>query len=512
MSFIANISNILKRPIGAIFLCFIAGSLSAFAMAPYLLWPLLFVGVSVLYWALTKAESGWQGFWRAAAFGLGYFIFSLSWIGNALLVENNPYAWAYPLAVCGLPALLCLFFGLAGYVAVRFLDLTRVSGYIGFVALLSLTEWLRGHVFTGFPWNLFGYTWEGWLEIAQVAAIESVYLLTTLTILWAGVGGFLLVGKGRRDKIILGALVLASFAASYGFGAWRMVQPMGVHEDTIIRIVQPNTPQHEKWQRGKMFRHFETALELSQQEKPAANTIIIWPETALSPRFLATPYVMEQISGVLKGYDGDAALITGALRHESAPDRYYNSIISIDESGGVSNIYDKSHLVPFGEYIPFQRYIPLPTVTQFTGFERGDGPQVHESLGGLKYISQICYEILFPNRTPLGADFIVNVTNDAWYGDSAGPYQHLAKAKFRAIESGIPVIRAANTGVSAMIDPLGRIMEHQSDLFTKDAISVQLPTKFASHSQKSYYNHVIYVAFLCLALILAFVYPRYFKR
>ena len=480
-------------------IAFIAGALSSFAMAPYLVWPLLFLGLSVLYWALAQAEKPSEGFWRSAAFGFGYFLFGLSWIGNALLVENNPYQWAYPLAVAGLPTLLCLFFAVVGYVSVRFLSLKQWHGYVGFVALMGLGEWLRGHVFTGFPWNLFGYSWEGVLEVAQLASLESIYLLSTLTVFWAAMLGFICVAADQRSKVVLGFIAVATLAGSYGFGAWRMAQPLSYHENVRIKIVQPNTPQHEKWIRGKMFRHFETALALSEADAmdDGKDTIIVWPETALSPPFLATPYVIHQIQDVLRDYHA-AELISGALRHDGT--HYYNSVITIDQGGEVSDIYDKSHLVPFGEYIPFQEFIPIPTITQFSGFQRGSGPDTYESLGDLRYVSLICYEILFPNTIQKDADFVVNVTNDAWYGDSAGPHQHLAKAKFRAIETGLPVIRAANTGISAGIDPYGRIISDQSTLFSKQALSLTLPTKIITHSFQLHYKNVIYMCALLLCV------------
>lgn len=465
-------------------LCFLSGSVSALAMAPYNVWGALLIGFGALYLSLGYAANKKQAFALGWLFGFGYFVFGLYWIGNALLVEGNPYKWAWPLAVCGLPALLSFFPAFACVVCKRFLNFKAWYGYTGFTILIAVSEVLRGHLFTGFPWNLYGYTWGETLPILQFVSLESVYSLTALTIFWAGGLGFIALARSHKDSIIIGVSIIASFGAVYIFGMMRLIDAdTAYHERAVIRVVQPNTPQVEKWERDKMAGHFKTALKLSRPTGEEANapTIVIWPETALSPAYLNDPYTRQYITDMLGEYPNGAELITGALRYTAEDKTYHNSIVTIDQNGEISDIYDKSHLVPFGEYIPFQRYIPFGPVSQFTGLEAGAGTSEFSTLENLTYNALVCYEIIFPRKSILkgqNPDFIINVTNDAWYGDSPGPYQHLMISKFRAVENGTPVVRAANTGVSAIIDSYGRILE-QTAIMEYGYILSPLPMKLS---------------------------------
>lgn len=507
-----RILEVFQRPVRAVFLSFFGGVMSAFAMAPYNFWPLLIAGFAILYLALHASQSKKQAFSRGWAFGFGYFTFGLYWIGNALLVEGNPYLWAWPLAVCGLPALLAVYSGFAGLVVHKICDLRRWQGYIGFCAVILLFEWLRGHLFTGFPWNTYGYTWESILEVAQIISLHDVYLLTWLTVFWLGFAGFLLLCDIRSHKFILMALIVVSFAENYVFGKMRMDSDISYRDDVVIKVVQPNTPQHEKWQRDKMRGHFKTAISLSgvtPDDRDTQKTLIVWPETVLNPQFLESPYVRNAISRLLSGYSGDAVLLTGALRYQEKEKTYHNSLISIDKNEMIGNIYDKSHLVPFGEYIPFQKWIPLKPVVQFTGFAAGDGPEVFSLFdGGLTYSPLICYETIFPHflqRKKNTPDAIVNVTNDAWYGFSPGPFQHLAQAKFRAIESGTPFVRAANTGISTVIDPYGRTAQGKSQLFQTDKVISPLPTKIVSIQKNLIFIHLRLFCFIFVSVLISFL-------
>ncbi|MFK7840558.1 MAG: apolipoprotein N-acyltransferase [Bdellovibrionales bacterium] len=484
-------------------LCFLSGCLCAVCMAPYNIWPVFIIGFAVLYYFIHQSKSYRGAFCYGWLWAFGYFLFSLYWVGNALLVDDNPYKWAWPLAVCGLPALLSFFNGLACLFAKRFMAMDRWHGYLGFVSILSLSEFARGHLFTGFPWNLYGYSWIGWLDVAQIAALESIYFLTFLTLFWLSFLGFFMVCKAKADRFYIFVIIVISFACSLTFGHFALKQDV-TFEETHIKIVQPNTKQSEKWQRDKMHGHFQVALNLSQSGKVnAPQTLIIWPETTLSPAFFNAPYYRQSISDMLGAHD-NAVLMTGALRRES--DQYFNSLVTLGPDDKILHIYNKSHLVPFGEYIPFQNYIPIPTVTQFSGFEKGGGPKSLSLFDSLAYSPLICYEILFPgkavpegNQNDDNVDFIVNVTNDAWYGTSPGPWQHLTKAQFRAIEEGKPVLRAANTGVSAIIDPYGRFVMH-TNLFEAASLEHALPAK--SVYQATYIPKILLFPLLPLAFVL----------
>ena len=455
-------------------------------MAPTNFWPLLFVGLSVFYVLLANAKSG-----RGAAvigwlFGLGYFLFGLWWIGNALLVDGNEFAWVWPISVIGLPLLLSSFTAAAGFMAYRILNLRSIAGFFGFTACYLLMEWMRGNILTGFPWNLFGYAWIDVLPIVQVVSLGGIYALTWLTIIWAALPGFLYVSTAdQKRKLFLSAAILISFGASFAFGAWRINSYVPADlENVQVKIVQPNIPQSQKWDRGRMTENFFKHIRLSYPEDESeVTTYIVWPETSLSHWYTQDATSMNVLTQALNSYRGKAYLITGLLRHDAETQSYSNSVAMIDGEGKLSNIYNKNHLVPFGEFIPLQKWIPIKPVADFSGFTAGSGAASFKTPEDFIYAPLICYEVIFPGIVPGGKDdrpdFIVNVTNDAWYGVSAGPYQHFTNSRFRAVEEGVPLIRAANTGISALVDPLGRVQYAAPLSETRSAI-LPVPKKIGS--------------------------------
>lgn len=474
------LQNLFEKRLRASLLCLFAGALCALGMAPYNFWPIFILGFGVLYFAIDNAPSKKAAFAYGWLWAFGYFVFSLYWIGNALLVEGNPYKWAWPLAVCGLPAVLAFFNAFACLITYKLCNLKRIYGLLGFVALLSLFEWIRGHAFTGFPWNLYGYTWADTLSIAQLASLESIYSLTAITLIWLTAPAYFVICRKKLEGSAFSVVLIASVVCAYAFGASRLQETEHVHENVQVKIVQPNILQADKWKAEKLEGNFETALALSSaqnSEYSQEKTLIIWPETAIPYSFLNSNYRRQQISDMLKSYQGEAVLLSGALRYEPKEKRYYNSLLSIRDDNSVNNIYDKSHLVPFGEYIPFQQWIPLTPVVQFQGFTKGSGPKDFRLFDTLNYSALICYEIIFPHKARQKnsrANFIVNVTNDAWYGDSPGPHQHLVQAQFRAIEEGVPVLRAANTGFSSIISPYGQTL-YKTSLFEEESLTASLP-------------------------------------
>lgn len=477
-----NLQDLIPRLFGkfiyAAILCFGAGVVSAFAMAPTNFWFLLFICLPLFYLALVHAKSKRAAFAYGWLFAFGYFTVGLYWIGNALLVEGNPYKWAWPLAVAGLPAFLSLYWGIAAVLLHRFIALRCFTGWLAFSGAFTLAEWLRGHVFTGFPWNQLGYTWADHLEIVQIVGLTDVYALSLLTFLWASCLVLLVVGE-KKDIRYAGALSIVSFALVHGYGLYVLANYADMPRDDVnIRIVQPNIDQAEKWDRDKMAEHFMRQIELStNSEEVNKPTYIIWPETAFSFRYANDPAALSWIRQMLETYPANATLMTGMLRYEPDGNFFTNSLVTINKNTEIQNVYSKSHLVPFGEYIPFQKYIPLKPIVRFSGFRAGGGAQTYSTEEGLTYSPLICYEIIFPHKTfnegQPRPDFIVNVTNDAWYGISPGPYQHFVQTQFRAIESGVPVIRAANTGFSGIVTPLGHVI-HKTELMQRDAVNVEL--------------------------------------
>lgn len=456
----------------------LCGALCAFALPSAGLWPLMFLGAGLFYYDLSGAashtdddkNSAFSYFKKGWLFGFGYFLFGLYWISNALLVEGNDYIWAWPLALVGIPILLSFFTGFATLAAGKLLNLHSLSGFIGWIATFSAFEWLRGHAFTGFPWNLYGYIWDSFLPMAQNASWLGIYSLSAITAFWVFAPGFIARSSLQASRGIIFMAALISFVVMSAWGFIRLETSATTYDtSTQIRIVQANIPQAEKWNPAYYALNLEKhlSLSISQRQDRRLTTIIVWPETALSDYVFSHPTAKKQIRAMLDTYKGNVFLATGyihAQEQENGTRAYKNSLIIMDRHLNIKMSYDKHHLVPFGEYIPFQKWIPLAPVAGFTGLTKGPKPEAMK-IGYLgPFVPLICYEIIFPELSHAAeaeqAKAILNVTNDSWYGDSAGPYQHLTKARFRAIENKRAVIRSANTGISAIIDPYGRIIRH----------------------------------------------------
>ncbi len=471
-------------------LIFALGAFSSLSMAPANFYPALFVGLSGLYILLINEHSPFKSGIIGGLFAIGYFGFSLSWIGNALLIDGNPYWWAYPLAVSGLPIILSIFTCISCYLyKIICKDNNSIFTYLIFTILILIAEYARGHLFTGFPWNLYGYTWIDILPIAQIASLWDIYLLTAMTIFWSASPAFLIISRhSNKVKTIFGVIILSSFIASYLFGVNRINNySYKYHEQYEIIIVQPNIKQSEKWLPDKIADNFLKLIELSEYKPSNENNnkeayYIIWPETALNQPLIDSQWAMGMISKTLSSYPNEAYIISGALRYDNQSKAYFNSIITINKNAQIMNTYNKSHLVPFGEYMPLNNILDIAPIVGFTGFKKGTGSTNIKMPEGIKFSPLICYEVIFPNKSynyrEQKPDFIVNVTNDAWYGDSAGPYQHLVQSKFRAIETGIPVIRSANTGISAIISPIGYSLK-ENPLLGSTIIKVKVPVAYS---------------------------------
>ncbi len=498
---------------------FIAGLITVLALPPYDQWWALFPGISLFFFVLSRTESWKGGLLYGCLFGFGYFLFGLFWIGNAFLVEDNPYKWVWPLSVTGLPVILSTFPALAAAIYIRILRRNDIYDSLAFAAAFALSEWLRGHILTGFPWNLFGFGWSSVLPMTQILSVGGVYLLTFLTLFWGCLPGVLFsVPEKRVSKIILTLLGTGLLAASYAYGYQRLSNnPPALDNALKIHLVQPNIAQADKWKREKMADNFIRHIKYSQAKQEAdSTTLIIWPETAVSYLVMNTEEALNEIGDAISSH-GKAYLLTGALRRlkdEAGNKTYFNSLVVLNAEGQKEAVYDKAHLVPFGEYIPFQQWIPLKPVVQFEGFVAGPGPQTL-TIGqdNISFSPLICYEVIFPGKVTPGndqqrPDFLVNVTNDAWYGDSAGPYQHFTQAVFRAIEEGLPLVRSANTGISGIIDPYGRVVLDFA-LNTAGNESVSIPQK-AGNGETSYsrYKDCLFFVSIGLTFILMVVLRR----
>ncbi|UOM33589.1 apolipoprotein N-acyltransferase [Acuticoccus sp. I52.16.1] len=394
-----------------------------------------------------------------AAFGFGYHVAGLWWIGEAFLVDAAQFGALIPLAVVGLPLALAPFHAvavaLAGLAPPGFARRT-----VALAVALALTEWVRGFAFTGFPWNVPAVQISSIPALVQPVALVGVAGMAPLAILLGAVPALVVARSWRLS----GAVLMAAIAAIV-YGEMRLTQDAIPLANARIRIVQPSIPQREKWDPDERNSIWATLLRLTAEvsEAGARPSVVVWPETAL-PFLWSTPS-LEQMQ-LSRALGPGAVLVTGAVEIEAtnAGRRATNSILVIDDRGEVTDRYDKAHLVPFGEYVPFAGVltrIGLGALAAGTDtFVPGDPRDVLEVPGLPPARPRICYEAIFPHQpghAPAG--WILNLTNDAWFGDTPGPYQHFRHVVLRSIEAGLPTVRVANTGLSGTIDAYGRVKD-----------------------------------------------------
>ncbi|WP_298818698.1 apolipoprotein N-acyltransferase [uncultured Roseibium sp.] len=476
-------------------LCIACGAASALALPPYNLPIVLLVTFPCLIWLLDgalEAVSGGAlkrfrtGFGLGWLFGFGYFLAGLWWIGAAFLVEAERFAWLMPFAVLAMPAGLAIFTGIGTAFSALFWS-DRFRRVLLLAACLTLADWLRGHVLTGFPWNAFGYGFSGSLALSQTASLIGIYGLTFLVVAIFSTPAVLADTRPLRQRMSAVGLAAALLLVLAGYGAFRLQTIETKASDLDVRIVQPSIDQQDKWRpefRDLIFRTFldMTAAPLGGDARVGQERIVIWPESAVPFLLTQEPGAMFRIAQVLTD---NTELVLGAVRAEAGPNgtEYFNSVYVVDGDGAVKGIYDKVRLVPFGEFVPFKSILESLGITNLAGLPGGFSPGYQRRplsvSQGSRFLPLICYEAIFPGSVSgaeEGPDFLLNVTNDAWFGRTPGPYQHLAQARFRAIETGLPMIRAANTGISAIFDGKGEVIG-KLEIFEKGVIDGQLPQR-----------------------------------
>ncbi|WP_417425719.1 apolipoprotein N-acyltransferase [Hoeflea sp.] len=503
-------------------LALFAGALSVLALPPFNFFAVLFVSFPILVWLLDgasgPADAGVLGRLRPAFatgwwFGTGYFVAGLWWLGNALLVEADTFAWALPLAVLGLPALLAIFYGVATALA-RLMWSDGLGRIAALSAAFGLIEWVRSFALTGFPWNAIGYAAMPTPMLMQSAEIVGLYGISALAVFVFSAPALIGTKRAAVPGLLL-ALLLFSVHVGYG---WWSLQRFGKDEEVpqaaIIRIVQPAIDQSAKWDASERERIFTRLLSLSAlapREGQLRPTHIIWPETALPFLLTENPGALSRIADMLQV---GQTLVTGGVRREDgvggSPQRYYNTIYAIDDDGQIIGSADKTHLVPFGEFLPFEavlrRFGLSPVADSFGGFSAAERRGLLGLPGGLGAVPLICYEAIFPDLSELPdgrGDLLLNVTNDAWYGLTPGPYQHLRQAQLRSVETGLPLVRAANSGISAVTDAVGNIVA-SLPLGETGVLDVALPARdsqFLSVKSRKISFGLIIAAMILLALV-----------
>ncbi|MDR9394341.1 MAG: apolipoprotein N-acyltransferase [Roseovarius sp.] len=434
------------RPRNRLMVCAGLGAAAALGQAPVNAWPVTLVALALLYGLFARSAG-----WRASALqgwaaGTGYFMLALSWIVEPFLVDIARHGWMAPVALLFMAGGLALFWAL-GWALARLAG----GGAMAWIGALVLAEALRGTALTGFPWAQIGHVWIAtpilhWAAYGGALALTALTALTAVA-LWWGLAG-------RRWMAVPVLVVVAVLFAGGG-----VVHPSPPVPDgaPTVRLVQPNAPQHQKWDPALMPVFYQRQLAFTRAgQRP---DLIVWPETAVPVMLGRAAPVFAEISDAA----GAVPVVVG-LRRRSRQ-RLHNSMVALDPAGKVGALYDKHHLVPFGEYVPFGDALSRFGITglaarQGHGYSPGPGAQVI-GLGPVgRALALICYEGVFPRdvaAAPERPDFMLLITNDAWFGQVSGPYQHLAQARLRSAEQGLPMVRVANTGVSAMIDATGRV-------------------------------------------------------
>ena len=484
-------------------IAFISGAAGALALPPLSLFALMAVPLTISVWlvdgALDRAPGRSLSASPSAAFGagwwmgFGYFLAGLWWVGSALLVDADKFAWALPLAIVALPAALAVFPAAGFALACRLWS----PGPLRIFALafgLGMAEWARGLLFTGFPWNDLGMALGVNLALAQTASLVGLHGLTFLTIaIFAAPATLWRVSESRLNltPTIVAALALVLMAA---FGGLRLMSPPSATMPGVkLRLIQPNIAQDDasfgpENKQAILRRYFDLSERATSPDRSGVRDVthLIWPESAFPFILSRDPQALSEIVDFL---GSGATLITGAARREDgSPPRYFNSIEIVGRGGLSAQRYDKQHLVPFGEYMPFASLLERAHITQLVdipgGFEPGSGPRILHVPGLPDAMPLVCYEAIFPiefGGLMSGADrptWLLNVTDDAWFGLTPGPYQHFAQARLRAIELGVPLVRDANSGISAVLDGFGREIA-VAPLGAEGVLDAELPEALA---------------------------------
>jgi len=464
------------------------GAAATLAMAPYHVVPLYAFGLIGLFWLLDGADRPLRAFWDGWCFGFGHFVAGLYWFAHALLTDAEKFAWLIPFANSVIPAVLAVFVGMstAATVAWGGVGWRRV---LAFAASWTLAEWLRGWVLTGLPWNLAGYVWAFADPMIQTAAWGGIFALSFLTVASLATPALLSLGRSGLRPVVAAAIALL---VMWSGGVWRLPDgPAPIWDDIKFRLVQPDIAQHHKWSPSLREAHLRRHVDMTVAPGWSDVTHVVWPEAAI-PYFLdEEPDLVASLGRIVP--EG-GLLFAGVPRitpGRRPPVELWNSIEAVSAAGRIVATYDKAHLVPFGEFVPFRRVLAPLGLTKIAhgmmDFSSGPGPRTIE-LPALPAVSPlVCYEAIFPaeavasrrRSNDVRPAWLLVVTNDAWFGTSSGPYQHFAMTRLRAVEQGLPMLRAANTGISAFVDPYGRVVA-SLDLGRQGVLDGPLPRPLAA--------------------------------
>ncbi len=488
----------LKLPNKSNIISLILGSICALGNNPWALWYVSIVSLILWFSLIIKNDIPQKIFRETFKFGFGYFAISLIWIVEPFFVEPWVHGWIAPIALIALPSFLALIWALFAFLGHYYLS------SIGIVIGLSLAEYCRLYLLTGFPWATISYILldtkaDKWLSILGPYGLSLFLLLTCFII------ALTLQIRTKINALLAFCTTIALFFIPYFFEKEHLK-----NLNVSVRLIQPNAVQEKKWSQEFAPVFFEQMIEMTAQEpKP---DMVIWPETSL---YLPYNSAFDELNRMRKAAD-ESILIFGALQID--PTNFLKNSLIIENKNQETVFYDKAKLVPFGEYLPFinlKSYFKISEQSNLFGwgFKKGKGSKLLNLPNGLKFVPLICYEAIFSNflkPSVKNADFILQITNDAWFGKSIGPQQHLAQLRIRAIEYGIPVIRVANTGISAIIDANGKVINSLS--INK---SGYLDSFIPSRKQNTIYGLIgdfIFFSLVLLTMVVAFLNKKFINH
>lgn len=496
-------------------IAFLLGAISVCSLPPYYLFPILFFTLSSLLLLLTQTSQPKTAFAIGYWFGFGFFAFGLSWVGNALLIDAKSFGWLYPITLAAAGGFFGLFTGFPALLAAFFKN--TYAKFFAFSALWVIFEWLRSFVLTGFPWNLLGSSLAFSVQSLQLASVIGAYGLSLLVLMLCSAPALLIHYRTKTSLATASSIIMGVTALICVFGALRLKNlPEEQVSSYTVRMVQPSIPQSMKWDMGSLNDNFNDYIRLSKSPGLDKVNFVIWGETA-------SPFPLDLEAGyrglITEAIPEHGYLITGLVRYEfDSFDNYQplNSMFIINKSGEIIDYYDKSHLVPFGEYIPLRQYLPSwirPITNTIANFKPGNGPKTFKISDLPSFGALICYEVIFPAQVVNSAnkpDFLVNLTNDGWYGISAGPYQHLVTAQLRAVEEGLTIIRAANSGISAVISKTGQIIE-SIPLNKVGILDVKLPKSLKTTTVYGNFGNNIPLILCFINILIAFLIKKIYS-
>jgi apolipoprotein N-acyltransferase len=491
------------------------GALCSLAFAPFHFFIAAIISLSAFYFLLEKSEAKKPIFWVSFFYGFGYFVSGVYWIAISLLVDVQ-FFWLIPFALTLIPAVLALYFvGFAlsyKFFLQKFKFEKSYQKIIIFAVCWLVFEVLRSNLFSGFPWNLIGYIWLFDVHFAQLAKVFGIYGLSLFAVLICLFPVLLFAKGGKKissSEKFFGIILALLFAANLVYGILEVDEDKITYDSQVLlRLVQGNIQQEMKWDAEEKYQNLIKHIKLTNAPNLDKISAVIWSETAV-------PYAIDDNEELLdllrKATPDNGLLITGALKFDytnstkTTISQAWNSVFTLDKSGIVA-IYHKHHLVPFGEYIPLQKYLPfVEKITEGSlGFSAGEGAKTIQTKQ-FSFSPLVCYEVIFSNEIiekNSQPDLLINVTNDAWFGKSSGPYQHLDIARMRSIEYATSMARVANTGVTAFIDPFGRVVD-KIDLGKSGIIDIALIKKLAPTIYRTYLEiPLVVVVFFLLAILL----------